>query len=183
MDLKKLGEVLTERIERIGISRAELARRVRMSRSTLWIYERGESPETGAPSRPAKDKLERLAEVLTFTPNERQQFVAQLLELAGYEEQFSPSVAQAASSASILARQRRVGMFTAPIIAEPSDELMSGESPTVGQEIDAVIKGLSQDDRERLREVLVPLTSQLTQLITLSSGGLNEEETKKSSGE
>jgi transcriptional regulator with XRE-family HTH domain len=181
MDLKKLAEVLTARRERIGISRAELARRAKLGRSTLWIYERGESPVTGEPTKPAKDKLERLAAALTFNPDEHQMFLAQLLELAGYEGFRNSDTAQAASSGTTPTRQRRTGLLTSPILVEPSDELEAGESPSVGQDIDEIIKGLSQVERERLREVLVPLTSQLTQLITLSGGDLNEEEAQNSS--
>jgi transcriptional regulator with XRE-family HTH domain len=183
MDLKKLAEVLTNRIEQIGISRAELARRAKIGRSTLWIYERGESPATGEPTKPAKDKLERLAQVLTFNPDEREEFLAQLLVLAGYEGFPNSTTGKAASSEINTARQRRSGMLGSPLLAEPSDELEPEESTSVGQEIDEIIKGLSQDERGRLREVLVPLASQLTQLITLSSRGQNEGETQKSSSE
>jgi transcriptional regulator with XRE-family HTH domain len=174
MDLKKLGEVLSERIERIGISRAELARRAKLGRSTLWIYERGESPATGEPTRPAKDKLERLAAVLTFTPDERQVFLAQLLELAGYEELPNRTLAQAASSETVLARRRRSGVLATPLIGEPPDELVSGKLTTVGQDIDEAIKGLSQEDREKLREILLLQARQLAQLIMSVKGEGNE---------
>jgi hypothetical protein len=86
-----------------------------------------------------------------------------------------------ASSETIPTRQRRSGILGSPLLAEPSEEDMLEEPTTVGHEIDEIIKGLSQDERGRLREVLVPLASQLTQLITLSGGGLNEEEIQKSS--
>src|SRR5918999_3458683 len=121
MDLKKLAEVLTERRERIGISRAELARRAKLGRSTLWIYERGESPATGVPTRAAKDKLERLAAVLTFTPDERQQFLAMLLELAGYEELPHPTIRYSAVSEIIPDKHRRSGVLAAPLIEELPD--------------------------------------------------------------
>jgi transcriptional regulator with XRE-family HTH domain len=174
MDLKKLAEALSQRIEQIGISRAELARRAKLSRSTLWIYERGESPETGEPTRPAKDKLERLAAVLTFNPDERQEFLAQLLELAGYESSPNPNTPQAAISWSTPTRRHRSGVLAAPLIGESSDELEHVEATTIGQDIDEVIKGLSQEDRERLRQVLVPHARQLAQLITLAKGDGNE---------
>jgi transcriptional regulator with XRE-family HTH domain len=174
MDLKKLGKVLTERIERIGISRAELARRAKMSRSTLWIYERGESPETGEPTRPAKDKLERLAAALTFNPDERQRFLAQLLELAGYDGFPNPDTAQAASSGSFPTSRRRSGVLAAPIIGELPDDLDSGESTTVGQNIDEVIKELSPEAHEKLREILVLQARQLAQLIMSVKGEGNE---------
>jgi transcriptional regulator with XRE-family HTH domain len=173
MDLKKLGEVLTEQIERIGISRAELARRAKLGRSTLWIYERGESPATGEPTRPAKDKLERLAAVLTFNPEERQAFLAQLLELAGYEGLPNPTMAQVASSGTIPTRQRRSGILAAPVIREFPDEMEQEDAITIGQDIDAILSELSLKERERLREILVPQARQLAQLIMLVKGDDN----------
>jgi transcriptional regulator with XRE-family HTH domain len=174
MDLKKLAEVLTERRERIGISRAELARRAKLGRSTLWIYERGESPATGVPTRAAKDKLERLAAVLTFTPDERQQFLAMLLELAGYEELPHPTIRYSAVSEIIPDKHRRSGVLAAPLIEELPDELDSREAATIGQDIDEVIKDLSPEARERLRQVLIPHVTQLTQLITSVKSEGNE---------
>jgi transcriptional regulator with XRE-family HTH domain len=174
MDLKKLAEVLTERRERIGISRAELARRAKLGRSTLWIYERGESPATGEPTRPAKDKLERLAAVLTFSPDDQQMFLTQLLELAGYEDLPNSTMALADSSGNTPARQPRSGVLAAPLIGEFPGEMESGEAPTIGRDIDQVIKGLSPEERERLRQVLIPHVRQLAQLITSINGDDDE---------
>jgi transcriptional regulator with XRE-family HTH domain len=173
MDLKKLAEVLSQRIEQTGISRAELARRAKLGRSTLWIYERGESPATGEPTRPAKDNLERLAAVLTFHPDERQKFLTQLLELAGYETSPMPYMAQTATSLSI-PTSRRSGVLAAPLIGETPDELESGEATTIGQYIDEVIKELSPEERKKLCQVLIPHVRQLAQLIKVSGGEANE---------
>jgi transcriptional regulator with XRE-family HTH domain len=173
MDLKKLAEVLSQRRELIGITQSELARRAKIGRSTLWVYERGESPETGEPARPAKDKLERLAAALTFNPDERQIFLDELLELAGYESYPNTATSQPASSGTILTRQRRSGLLAAPLLGAFPDEMdpeeVTKSSPqTIGQDIDQILGELSQEERERLREILVPHARQLAQLITLT---------------
>jgi guanylate kinase/transcriptional regulator with XRE-family HTH domain len=80
MDLKKIGTLIRKKREEIGISPSVLADRVGIRRPTLWIYERGENPKTGKTSRPSKDKLERLAEVLRMSPSETEE----LLSLADY---------------------------------------------------------------------------------------------------
>jgi transcriptional regulator with XRE-family HTH domain len=73
-------------------------------------------------------------------------------------------------------RRRGSGVLASPILGELPDELESGDATTVGKDIDEVIKGLSQDDREKLRQVLVPHARQLAQLITLAKGEGNETE-------
>jgi transcriptional regulator with XRE-family HTH domain len=80
MDLKKLGTLIHNKREEIGIPPSILAEKTGIRRPTLWIYERGENPKTGKPSRPSKDKLERLAEVLHMSQEETEE----LLSLADY---------------------------------------------------------------------------------------------------
>src|SRR5216684_3894370 len=87
MDLKKLGTLIRTKREEIGISPSILAEKTGIRRPTLWIYERGENPKTGKPSRPSKDKLERLAEVLHMSQAE----LEELLALAGYQVSKQPS--------------------------------------------------------------------------------------------
>ncbi len=50
----------------------------------------------------------------------------------------------------------------------------SGEVTTIGQDIDAILGELSEKERERLREILVPHVRQLAQLITLTKGDGSE---------
>ena len=81
MNLKKLGSLLHDKREALGIPLAALARKASVGRSTLWTLERGENPKTGKPSRPAKDILERLATALRLSQAERDE----LFLLAGYQ--------------------------------------------------------------------------------------------------
>src|SRR5437764_6956585 len=81
MDLEKLGKMIRQKREEIGIPPSVLAEKTGIRRPTLWIYERGENPKTGKPSRPSKDKLERLAEVLHMSQIETEE----LLSLADYK--------------------------------------------------------------------------------------------------
>ena len=81
MDLKKLGTIIHTKREEVGIPPSVLAEKTGIRRPTLWIYERGENPKTGKPSRPSKDKLERLAAVLHMSKEETEE----LLALADYK--------------------------------------------------------------------------------------------------
>lgn len=81
MDLKKLGTIIRNKREEIGIPPSVLAEKTGIRRPTLWIYERGENPKTGKPSRPSKDKLERLAAVLHMSQVDTEE----LLSLADYK--------------------------------------------------------------------------------------------------
>ncbi len=80
MNLIKLGTLIHTKREEVGIPLAKAAQKAGIGRSTLWIIERGEDPKTGKPSRPSKDKLERLAEVLHMNQAETEE----LLSLADY---------------------------------------------------------------------------------------------------
>jgi DNA-binding XRE family transcriptional regulator len=81
-DLKRLGAVLRSEREEIGIPPATLARKARIGRTTLWMMEKGENPQTGRPSQPERTTLLRVADALRL-PEEKQQ---EILALAGYEE-------------------------------------------------------------------------------------------------
>lgn len=69
-----------------------------------------------------------------------------------------------------LTRRRRGGALLSPI-EEPSPGVESAEARTVGQEIDDALEGLSQEARNRLREILVPLARQLDRLERLHTEG------------
>lgn len=81
VDLARLGQVLKEKRKEWGIPQAEVARRANVDRNTLWALERSKNPKTGKPSRPSKDKLERLGRVLRFNPEEQKE----IMTLAGYD--------------------------------------------------------------------------------------------------
>lgn len=80
MDLKKLGQMLQQKRETLGLPATTVAKRAGIGRTTLWKVERGEDSRTGQPSRLSKDKLERLLEVLGMSQREK----VHLLQLAGY---------------------------------------------------------------------------------------------------
>ncbi len=87
MDLIKLGEILQQKRDTLGLPATTVARRAGIARTTLWKVERGEDPRTGKPSRLSKDKLERLLTVLGVDRLEQVSF----LQLAGYENGEVPS--------------------------------------------------------------------------------------------
>jgi hypothetical protein len=93
-------------------------------------------------------------------------------EHCSYEWEYKGRLARAScpSCGQKVKISRRSGVLAAPIIGELPDELDSGEVTTVGQDIDAILGELSQTERERLREILVPQARQLVQLIMLAKG-------------
>ena|SRR5947208_6400900 len=83
MELSELGSVLRERREAIGISKAEIARRVEVSESYVGMVERGKR-------RPSKPVLEPWAATLGWD----EVYTQQLLALAGHisqEQDSTPS--------------------------------------------------------------------------------------------
>lgn len=148
MDLRKLAEKLSARRNQLGMPLAEVSRRTGIDRYTLWVYERGENPRTGKPSRPAKDRLERLAAVLSLDPDEQEELLAQLLELAGYKEE-----------------KAHIAGFG---LANPALPFQSpANTRTIGQRIDRLIKAakLSQEEQTILEETLLRLNKELLALV------------------
>jgi excisionase family DNA binding protein len=96
--------------------------------------------------------------------------------------QSAPLAPPAAVSAPTLLRRRRSGVLPSPLRAEPPPESGSGEAPTIGQDIDAVLKeeGLLEEELkkeyDKLRQSLVSHVRQLAQLIKLAKGEGNETE-------
>jgi hypothetical protein len=77
--------------------------------------------------------------------------------------------------------QRRGGVLTAPFRFNPfgaktPSEPVLRETATIGQDIDAIFEGLSQEEQDRLREILVPQAKQLAELIRLTKREANETE-------
>jgi transcriptional regulator with XRE-family HTH domain len=67
-------------------------------------------------------------------------------------------------------RRRRGGALASDPIEEPPPDSQAVEVRTVGQDIDEVLDDLSQEERDRLRGILVPLTRQLVHLAKLNTG-------------
>ncbi len=78
MDLEALGEVLRERREAIGISKAELARRVGISESYVSLVEQGDR-------RPSRGVLEHWVRALRGEAEPTDSYFGALLRLAGHE--------------------------------------------------------------------------------------------------
>jgi DNA-binding GntR family transcriptional regulator len=97
VNLEKLGTFIRCKREEVGIPLAKAAQKAGIGRSTLWILESGKNPKTGKPSRPSKDILERLAEVLHMNQDE----LAQALALADYKVDKQPQQISRPSSTTI----------------------------------------------------------------------------------
>src|SRR5207302_1952240 len=81
MDLEQLGAALRERREALGIPRAELARRVGVTPTYIWLVENARPRKGGQPSRPAQAVIERWSRALGM--DERS--TRQALRMAGHE--------------------------------------------------------------------------------------------------
>lgn len=79
-NLISLSTMLREKREDIGIPQTTLARRARIGRNTLWLYEKGINPRTGKPTQPSLDKLLRLITQLRMSDSEKEE----VMRLAGY---------------------------------------------------------------------------------------------------
>lgn len=84
-NLPELGQILESRRKDIGISRALLARKIGISTSYAWMIERARGRKGIEPSYPSEVVLERWADELRFTNQERRR----ARSLAGYESGIS----------------------------------------------------------------------------------------------
>ena len=87
MDLVELGRVLQERRKALGIPQAELARRIEVSASYVWMIEQAKRRESGEPSQPSEVLLEKWADALGWDDP----YTRQLLALAGHTTPSSTS--------------------------------------------------------------------------------------------
>lgn len=93
MDLRRLGAVLRSQREELGMPAAELARRVSVSPTYVWMVENARPRASGEPSRPSRDLLEHWTRELKMDgPSARQ-----VLGLADYGHERRPSVRSARS--------------------------------------------------------------------------------------
>lgn len=90
MDLDKLGELLRERRESLGIPRAKLARRVGISPSYMWTVEQAAKRKGGQPSQPTQPILEEWAAQLGLGISQTRE----LLRLAGHLQEEERSAAE-----------------------------------------------------------------------------------------
>jgi hypothetical protein len=97
-------------------------------------------------------------------------------EHCGYEWEYKGKLARAScpSCGQKVKSSRRGVVLGSPLRAEPPPEPRSAEASTIGQEIDDVLDGLTQEEHDRLREILVPQARQLAQLIRFAKRGDNE---------
>lgn len=80
MDLERLGAALRERREAMGTPRTEVARRVGVTPTYIWLVENARPRQGGQPSRPAEAVIERWTRALGMD----ERYTRQALRLAGY---------------------------------------------------------------------------------------------------
>jgi transcriptional regulator with XRE-family HTH domain len=92
LDLSRLGHELRTRRRALRIPSAELARRIGVSPTYIWLIEQAKPRQGGEPSRPSEDLLSRWMAALGMTESDAQR----IRELAGY---FGPAVLSQQNSA------------------------------------------------------------------------------------
>jgi transcriptional regulator with XRE-family HTH domain len=80
LDLSRLGHELRTRRRALRIPSAELARRIGVSPTYIWLIEQSKPRKSGEPSRPSEDLLRRWMTALGMDASESQR----IGELAGY---------------------------------------------------------------------------------------------------
>jgi transcriptional regulator with XRE-family HTH domain len=99
MDLERLGSVLRERREALGIPAAEIARRVGVSPAYVWMVENARPRKSGEPSRPREAVLDRWTRALGMD----ERYARQVLRLGGYGGEEEKTVSTEAIAARPLA--------------------------------------------------------------------------------
>jgi transcriptional regulator with XRE-family HTH domain len=100
LDLYSLGRELRERRRMLRIPSAELARRIGVSQTYVWMIESAAPRKNGQPSRPSEDVLGQWARALGMGPVDTER----LLALAGYFVTASESPAPPSPAAARLPR-------------------------------------------------------------------------------
>jgi transcriptional regulator with XRE-family HTH domain len=98
LDLAALGQELRSRRRALRIPSAELARRIGVSPTYIWLIEQAKPRQGGEPSRPSEDLLQRWTAALGMSRSD----VQRIRELAGYlgsrftseRDSNSPSIAR-----------------------------------------------------------------------------------------
>lgn len=80
MDLIELGRMLEARRKELGLSRAELARRVGKTPNYLWMVERAHLREGSKPPRPTMQALDQWVRALRWN----RELHERVMQLAGY---------------------------------------------------------------------------------------------------
>jgi transcriptional regulator with XRE-family HTH domain len=80
LDLSRLGHELRARRRTLRIPSAELARRIGVSPTYVWLIEQSKPRKSGEPSRPSEDLLRRWIAALGMSASE----ALQMREAAGY---------------------------------------------------------------------------------------------------
>jgi transcriptional regulator with XRE-family HTH domain len=101
MDLQKLGAVLQARREALGIPRAEIARRVGVTPTYVWLIEGSKERPSGEPSKPSRTVLERWSRALGLDDR----YMKQVLVLGGQADKRASSGAIREVNQPLEARQ------------------------------------------------------------------------------
>jgi transcriptional regulator with XRE-family HTH domain len=116
LDLSTLGRELRTRRRALRIPSAELARRIGVSPTYVWLIEQSKPRKSGEPSRPGEDLLTRWTAALGMSASEAQQ----IREFAGY---FGPDFPNERDLTQGLSPRRSVRSISEPEPALTQDDV------------------------------------------------------------
>jgi transcriptional regulator with XRE-family HTH domain len=147
IDMIRLASVLRERRESLGISAAEIARRVGVSPTYVWMIENAKPRKGGEPSRPSSAVLEKWARALGMDDR----YARQVLRLAGYEDDRpdtasipSPHAPFTVVSSPRPGRKMMDELFQAPVHFRPPKEL---RADVLAEEVHEVLQQAEETGR------------------------------------
>lgn len=130
LDLPALGRELRSTRRGLRIPSAELARRIGVSQTYVWLIEQAKPRTSGEPSRPKEELLRRWTTALGMSADDAQR----IRELAGY---FGPDLSR-----------ERGGMLAASPPSSPRAMSSAQDAMSVGEaEHDRAQRGRSERDR------------------------------------
>ncbi len=163
MDLKQLGVALRERREALGLPRTELARRVGLTPTYVWMIEGAKPRSNGEPSRPTEAVLERWVRSLGMD----ERYLDQALRMAGYDERRA-TTSRTASFAAAPVHFAQPRELQARVLVEGLRDVLglAGGSPSTWEETTGAVESFlawlrfrlrtATDNTSELREPLLP---------------------------
>jgi transcriptional regulator with XRE-family HTH domain len=140
-DLPALGAALRTRRRSLRIPSAELARRIEISPTYVWLVERAKERSSGEPSRPSEELLLRWTRALGMHEEEARH----LLALAGYFE-VDREASRGPRSQVAYTPERRTERRAGAAIERPAAE----ESASLGAMLDLVLASDSSEAGSRV---------------------------------
>jgi transcriptional regulator with XRE-family HTH domain len=173
LDLQTLGSELRRRRRALRIKSAELARRIGVSPTYIWLIETAKPRERGEPSRPSEDLLTRWTAALGMDEGETQRMRA----LAGYfdPEPSAPPRPPGTVSPTMLRPASPPAMMPSPQFMLPAQPSPSSAEPGAFVPDTAALQQWAERTQEEAPDQVVQRTQEI--LGAAAQHGRQEEAT------